>query len=119
MGIGRADIVLNEQAAVVLGCRRAEAGMVELQRRRAIDAFHEGLDAPPSLFRKAVHPGAGNGLHRGRGLKLVDGAVGIHDDEVEAVARLAVPRSECRDQIAGNRRIVEHRELERGEPHLE
>jgi hypothetical protein len=59
MGIGRADIVLNEQAAVVLGCRRAEAGMVELQRRRAIDAFHEGLDAPPSLFRKAVHPGAG------------------------------------------------------------
>jgi hypothetical protein len=45
--------------------------------------------------------------------------VGIHDDEVEAVARLAVPRSECRDQIAGNRTIVEGRELERGEPHLE
>ncbi len=87
--------------------------------RTETDAFHEGLDAPPSQFRKAVHPGAGNRLHRGRGLKLVDGAVGIHDDEVEAVARLAVPRSERRDQIAGNRTIVEGRELERGEPRLE
>ena len=109
MGIGGADVVLDEQAAVMLGRRRPQSGVVELQGRRAIEACHEGFDTPPALLRKAMGPGACNRLHRSRGLKLVDGAVGIHHDEVQTVSRLAVAGGDRRDQVAGNGSIVERR----------
>ena len=42
--VGRTDVVLDEQPAIVFGRRRSEPRVVELQGCRTVEAFHEGLD---------------------------------------------------------------------------
>ena len=91
MGIGRADVVLDQEAALVLGRGRAEPRMVELERGGTTQPLHEGLDALAAFFRQVMHPRAIEGLDGSGGLEVVDGLVDVHHDQVEAVTGLAIP----------------------------
>ena len=86
--IGRADVVLDHQAIAAARRGRAEAGMVELERRRALHPGHERCDQGAVAVTEAVGARAVDRFGRDLRLQPVQRLVRVHDDEVHAVAAL-------------------------------
>ena len=63
--------------------------MIELQGCSLVQAFHEGRDQAPRGRRQSVNMGARQSLRCRLRLQSVDRAMGIHHDEMKAVAGAA------------------------------
>lgn len=90
MCIRRADVVLNYQAVSSPGCCRAEARMVEFQRRGTIDAGHERAYQRIVARAEIVSGRALDLLLREADLQCIELLVQIHDQPMQAVAALPV-----------------------------
>src|ERR1035437_4910 len=85
MGIRSSDVVLNSQARP--GARRcgAEAWMTEGKGRGSIESGHEGLDPRPVLLLDVVNVSTVDRFDGNTRSKLVEGLMGVHDEEVYAI----------------------------------
>ena len=111
MRLGRADIVLDQQRLAGAGGDGVKAGMIEFERRRAVHPGHERRDRGAIGLAEAVGPGAGD-LHRRDGaLQPIDLLVQIHDEKVDAIARLGTRRGQRRDLLAAQHVIGGRRSL--------
>ena len=110
--VGGADVVLDEKQPAVLGRRGAEARVIEFQRCGAIEAFHEGPHQRSPPLRQSVNPRSLQCLVGSLRLQLVDAAVRIHDEQMQAIAALAIARCHRIDAVSGNGSMIDRRPAE-------
>ena len=97
MGIGRADIVLDEEPRPGADRDRIEPGMVEFQAAGAVEPAHEGANARLVLGLEPISAGASDHLLSALRGKRVERLVQIHDETMQAVARAARHRGQLGD----------------------
>ena len=85
VGVGGADVVLDDQAVAGPRGGGGEAGMVELQFGGAVEAGHEGCDQGAIGFVEVVGGGAVEGFFGEVGLQGVELLVQVHHQPVQAV----------------------------------
>ena len=79
MGIGRADIVLDDEPLSRTDRNRIEARVIEFEAARAIEAAHESADQRPVLGTQAVGVCAGDHLFGALRGEPVEVLVQVHD----------------------------------------
>jgi len=102
VGVGGADVVLQHQGVARARRRRAQAGMVELQRQGLVHAAHEGADEGAVLAADVVGLGAVDHFGGHPGLEGVEHLVHVHHQQVQAVGLFAVARGHGGDLLAGD-----------------
>ena len=86
VGVGRTDIVLDDEARAGPHDHRIEAGVIEFQRLRAREAAHERLDDRPVGGKNTVRMGPRNRLFGACGGEAVQHFVQVHHQPVDTVA---------------------------------
>ena len=81
--------------------------MVEFQRCRAVDASHESGDQRPIRIADAVSTAAVDRFAGERRLQRIQGAVHVHDQQVQAVATCPVARGDGANDVAGELVVVD------------
>src|SRR4249919_1050328 len=85
MGIGGADVVLNDEPRSATDGDGVEAWMVEFERARPIEAAHESSNQLLVVRMQAVGVSAGHDLLGALRGKTIERLVQIHQETVQAI----------------------------------
>ncbi len=116
MGVGGADVVLDDQARSCPDDRGIEPRMVELECPRALKAAHEGGDDRLVVGDKPVSVGAGNNLVGALYGETVQRLVQIHDEAMQAICSIIADRRQsshvgvCQLSLSEGKRRRDRRE---------
>jgi hypothetical protein len=117
VGVGRTDVVLDDEARLAPRRGRAEPGVLEPERCRATQAAHERLHDGAVAGLEFVHGGAVEYLSREDALQPVERLVHVHHEQVRTVARVALDARQRIDAAAADQfalRLQRPRQQRRG-----
>lgn len=97
--VGGADIVLQHQLVAHPRRGGGQAGMIEFERRRAVEAFHESGDQHAVGVAYAIGTAAVDGFAGEARLQDVQRLVHVHHQQMQAIGAGTVARSQRQDRL--------------------
>ena len=100
VGVGGAQVVLDQHPLTHPGGGRGQTGMVELQGCRGVDPSHERRHQVTIAVHEPVDGGTLDAVRGELRLESVEGPMGIHHEQLDRVTSATVGRRDCVDVCA-------------------